>query len=138
MIYEPAPIGPALPWVGVISDQVNSMTRGSSFTMAVLLAFLLAVPFIPIGSSEGTDPSVDGAPTRYGFTPVLSNVATPSSEAICVATGDFDGTNNDDIAIGINGAVIVYKNNGGSGSSFSQYKTISLAGFYITRIRALD
>jgi len=116
------------------------MTRGSSFTMAILLAFLLAVPLLPIGSSEGTEPFVDGPPSRYGFTPALKNIATPSSEAICVASGDFDGTNNDDVAIGINGAVIVYTNNGGTGSSFgfTPYRTISLSGYFITRIKAID
>ncbi|MEA3558057.1 MAG: FG-GAP-like repeat-containing protein [Candidatus Thermoplasmatota archaeon] len=106
--------------------------------MALLLVVVLVLPVVPMGS--GDEPVSEEPPTRYGFTAEFVDVGTPSSEAICVAAGDVDGKNNDDVVVGVNGAVEVYTNNGGSGQSlsFNPYKTISLAGYYITDVTVVD
>lgn len=114
------------------------MLKGSSFTMALLLVAVLVLPIVPMGS-QGVSGNGD-EPTRYGFTPITVDVATPTSEAICVAAGDMDGQNNDDVVVGINGAVIVYTNNGGTqyNLAFNEYKTVTLTGYYITDLEIHD
>ncbi|MFW3146275.1 MAG: hypothetical protein ACMUIE_05640 [Thermoplasmatota archaeon] len=114
------------------------MSRRSPFAISVLLAVLLALPMTIINADDGSGASEP--PSRYGYTPSFYEVATPSSEALSVATGNIDGVNNDDLVVGINGAVIVYTNNGGSGGSFgfSPYRTISLTGWYITDLKVVD
>ncbi|MBN1539903.1 MAG: VCBS repeat-containing protein [Candidatus Thermoplasmatota archaeon] len=139
MLYEPAQSprpGPTL--VGAISDRVNSMRLIPSFTLAVALAMIMVFPF-PIGA-QADDLSWNEPPSRYGYTPVLKQVATLSSEAICVDAGDVDNRNNDDVVIGTNGAIHVYTNNGGSGANFGMtlYKSITLAGYYITKVKVVD
>ncbi|MGA1865874.1 MAG: PKD domain-containing protein [Thermoplasmatota archaeon] len=140
MLYEPAQSprpGPTL--VGAISDRVNSMRLTTSFTLAVALAMVMIFPIFPIGA-EADDLSWSEPPSRYGYTPVLKQVSTLSSEAICVDTGDVDNRFNDDVAIGTNGAVHVYTNNGGSPANFGMtlYRSITLTGFYITKVKVVD
>ncbi|MBN1389716.1 MAG: PKD domain-containing protein [Candidatus Thermoplasmatota archaeon] len=110
-----------------------------SFTLAVALAMMMALPIVPIGAGAD-DTSLNEPPSRYGFTPVLKQIVSLTSEAICVDTGDIDDQNNDDVVIGVNGAIQIYTNDGGSGSSFGMtlYKSIPLTGFYITKVKVVD
>jgi len=116
------------------------MKHRSSLLFGIVLALLMAFPVVDVtGGSGGAGD--DGTPTRYGFTPTLyPQDITLSTEAICVDTGDFDGVNNDDIVIGQHGSIQLLKNNGASGSSFKMnvHQTITLSGWYITRIRFGD
>ena len=113
------------------------MWRRYSYFLAITVAALVVLPAISILNDvdgvEGSDP-----PTRYGFTVDWDTVAQPSSMAYSVATGDVDGANNDDIAVGLYGSVIIYTNNGGSSISFSLEKTIPLADYYITDLEIVD
>ncbi|MFO8051085.1 MAG: FG-GAP-like repeat-containing protein [Thermoplasmatota archaeon] len=114
------------------------MLKSSSFITALLLVAVIALPIVPMGSGDASADVEE--PTRYGFTPIWVDVGTPSSEAICSAAGDVDGRNNDDVVIGIDGAVVVYTNNGGSGQSlsFNAYSSITLTGYFIVDVELAD
>lgn len=114
------------------------MNKRFSLLLTVTLAFMMAFPVLNVAGSE--EEVSNEEPSRYGFTPTLYRVADPTSEAICVATGDFDNANNDDLVIGFLNEVQIMKNNGGSGSSFNfnLHQTVSTTGFYITRVEFAD
>ena len=115
------------------------MWRRFSLFLAMTTAFILIFPSVYFGTeAEGTGDQEP--PTRYGFTLDWDTVAQPASMAYCVATGDVDGANNDDIAVGYQGSIVVYTNNGVSGSqvSFGLETTIPLAGYYITDLEITD
>lgn len=117
------------------------MNKRSSLFLSVLLAVIMLFPAVNVTGNDVEDVQViDETPSRYGFTPVFKEVADPTEEAICVATGDFDGANNDDLAIGLRNSIMIMTNNGGTGSSFNMNPgtPIDVTGYYITRIRVAD
>ncbi len=115
------------------------MKKSFSILLSVVSVILMAIPILPLIGGEGVE-AADGAPSRYGFTPELYAVEDPDTEVICVSSGDFDDRNNDDLVIGLKDSIQVLKNNGASGSSFDfdVHQTISVSGFYITRIEFVD
>ncbi len=115
-----------------------------SRTLSILALILLVTSGLTVLAlgTEGTEDVRGGEepPSRYGYTPEIKVISTPASEAICVATGDFDGARNDDLAVGLFGSIQVFTNNGLSGDTFGMTlsRTISLPGYYITRIDVAD
>jgi len=92
---------------------------------------------VPLTGAGDTKDVSEDPPTRWGYSLSGSWSSTPSSRALCVATGDFDGEKNDDFAAGMEGAVLVYMNNG-NGQSFTGPTTLPLAGSYITQVETAD
>ena len=126
-------------WVtGMIhSILVMCMNKRYGIMVSLLMAILISLPLISSGNGGSAEII---PPSRYGFTYDFEPVANPAPELISVATGDLDGRNNDDIAVGANGQIITYINNGGTGANlgFTLYRTITLTGYHITDIEIVD
>lgn len=105
--------------------------------LAVILAFVITIPALSTGFGSESD-EIEEPPTRYGFTTTWYDIASPSSMSYCVATGDLDNANNDDIVAGQNEAITIYTNNGGSTISFSLKQTLPFTGYYIMDLEIVD